>query len=167
MHFIGIDPSFTGLAIVSIDENADILDQNLLSTDSKTEVEDRLLYLVETTMDHIQDQNLVYLPNMIYMEGIAFSRKSQYAHQLGALHFMLRVYMKVANLPYQIKTPQQLKKFVTGKGNCKKDLMLLKTFKRWGLEFEDDNLCDAYGLARMALYNYKSSDTKIGTRIKQ
>jgi hypothetical protein len=29
--------------------------------------------------------------------------------------------------------------------------MLLHCFKKWGEEFENNNLCDAYCLARMAL----------------
>jgi crossover junction endodeoxyribonuclease RuvC len=43
-----------------------------------------------------------------------------------------------------------LKKFVTGVGNAKKNEMLLKTYQAWGIEFNDDNAADAYGLAMMA-----------------
>jgi len=35
--------------------------------------------------------------------------------------------------------------------------MLLKTFKKWGVEFSDDNLCDAYCLARKLMHDYKES----------
>lgn len=46
--------------------------------------------------------------------------------------------------------PSTLKKFVTGAGNSKgKNVMLLATYKKWGVEFSNDNLCDAYGLARL------------------
>jgi hypothetical protein len=33
--------------------------------------------------------------------------------------------------------------------------MLKEIYKRWGADFNDDNLGDAYALARMALDNYK------------
>ena len=38
----------------------------------------------------------------------------------------------------------------TGKGTAKKQEMLLQIFKRWGVEFNDDNAADAYALARLS-----------------
>jgi crossover junction endodeoxyribonuclease RuvC len=46
--------------------------------------------------------------------------------------------------------PMTLKKYASGKGNSKKQEMLLQIYKRWGIEFNDDNAADAYALARMA-----------------
>lgn len=46
--------------------------------------------------------------------------------------------------------PQQVKKFATGRGNAKKNEMLLAVYKKWGVDLTDDNLCDAYTLARVA-----------------
>ena len=73
---------------------------------------------------------------------------------MGAIHFLTRLTFYKKNVNFKVIAPGTLKKFVTGKGNSKKDLMLLKTYKKWGVEFEDDNLCDAYGLARMALEDF-------------
>jgi crossover junction endodeoxyribonuclease RuvC len=41
-----------------------------------------------------------------------------------------------------------LKKYATGKGTSKKQEMLLQIYKRWGVEFNDDNAADSYALAR-------------------
>jgi Holliday junction resolvasome RuvABC endonuclease subunit len=46
--------------------------------------------------------------------------------------------------------PQQLKKFVAGNGNIKKSMIPKEVYKRWGEDFNDENLAEAYGLARMA-----------------
>lgn len=46
--------------------------------------------------------------------------------------------------------PLTLKKFAAGKGNAKKQEMLLQIYKRWGIEFLDDNAADSYALARLA-----------------
>ena len=54
------------------------------------------------------------------------------------------------NLEFKIISPTTLKKFVTGKGNSGKDIMLLEVYKRWNVSFSNNNLADAYGLARMA-----------------
>ena len=45
--------------------------------------------------------------------------------------------------------PMTLKKYAAGKGNAKKQEMLLQIYKRWGLEFLDDNAADAYALGRL------------------
>lgn len=52
--------------------------------------------------------------------------------------------------------PSQLKKFVVGsagssKEPVKKQQMLMSSLKKWGVEINDDNACDAYGLTRVAL----------------
>lgn len=54
-----------------------------------------------------------------------------------------------------LATPSQLKKFVVGsagtpKEPVKKQQMLLATYKKWGVDINDDNACDAYGLTRVA-----------------
>ncbi len=60
--------------------------------------------------------------------------------------------------PQSLRTPLQippmtLKKYAAGKGNAKKQEMLMQIFKRWGLEFNDDNAADSYALARLASGN--------------
>jgi len=47
-------------------------------------------------------------------------------------------------------TPTELKKFITGKGNAKKQIIIQQVYKKYGIEFEDDNLADAFVLAKMA-----------------
>lgn len=46
--------------------------------------------------------------------------------------------------------PQQLKKFATGNGNTKKEMISKEVLKRWDVDFDDTNLAEAYVLARMA-----------------
>ena len=80
---------------------------------------------------------------------------------MGALHFMVRIMLKKRGVDFKIIAPGTLKKFVTGDGRAKKDLMLLKVYKKWGVEFDNDNLADAYGLARMALEDFKNGNKQV------
>ncbi len=75
---------------------------------------------------------------------------------MGALHYLIRLIFLKKKINYKIIAPGTLKKYVAGTGVAKKELMLLKTYKKWGVEFSDNNLCDAYGLARMALEDFKN-----------
>jgi Holliday junction resolvasome RuvABC endonuclease subunit len=46
-------------------------------------------------------------------------------------------------VPYREVTPNQAKKFLTGKGHAEKNLILLKTFQKYGIECDNDNVADA------------------------
>lgn len=68
--------------------------------------------------------------------------------------------------PLQIP-PMTLKKYATGKGNAKKQEMLLQMYKRWGVEFTNDNAADAYALGRMAAGSHIDAvETQIVEQIK-
>ena len=147
--FVGIDPSINATGLIVLDSNANIIEQKLFSVKSEKFEEGLLKY----------EQEIGFIPKIInlqsvYLEGPAYQATGQVILQMGALHFMTRLFLFKNRVNYKIIAPGTLKKFVTGKGNSKKDLMLLKVYKRWGVEFDDHNLCDAYGLARMALEEY-------------
>ena len=150
--FVGMDPSYNGFAIVLIDKDANIVEQKLLKSSSKLEAEDRIIQL-ENEFKFVA--NIRQLKKL-YIEGPSYMSKGAFVLQMGALHFYLRIFFRKKNVHYKVIAPGTLKKFITGKGNAKKDLMLMKVYKKFGIEFEDDNLCDAYSLARLALEDYKN-----------
>jgi len=149
---VGIDPSYNGFAIVLLDEDATIIEQKLLKSDSDLEAEDRIIQLEEDFKFIADVTHLRY----VYIEGPSYMSKGAFVLQMGALHYYLRVFFRKKNINYKIIAPGVLKKFITGKGTAKKDLMLLKVYKKFNVEFDDDNLCDAYSLARLALEEYKN-----------
>ena len=92
----------------------------------------------------------------VAMEGTVL--QSQAASILGELAGITKLalfiffdarYKPACALPLQIP-PMTLKKYATGKGTAKKQEMLLQIYKRWGVEFNDDNAADAYALGRLA-----------------
>jgi Holliday junction resolvasome RuvABC endonuclease subunit len=99
----------------------------------------------------------------IAMEGTVLA--SQSALVLGELaatvklalwdYFMDYDHQDHLRVPLQVP-PMTLKKYAAGKGNAKKQEMLMQIYKRWGIEFNDDNAADSYALARLASGN--SSD---------
>jgi Holliday junction resolvasome RuvABC endonuclease subunit len=155
--FVGVDPSYNGFAIVLVDKEGEIIEQKLLTSETKSTVEQRIVEL---------ENDFKFIPNIhclqsVYIEGPSFSSNGKFVLQMGALHYYLRIFFYKKNVNYKIIAPGSLKKFVVGKGVAKKELMLLKTFKKFGVEFEDNNLCDAYGLARLALEDWKNEHKKV------
>jgi len=64
----------------------------------------------------------------------------------GMVHGTVRTLLMDMGIPYVVITPATLKKFATGKGNANKAAMILAAYKRGGIEFADDNRCDAWWL---------------------
>ncbi len=151
LRFVGIDPSYNGFAIMILDIEGNIIQQELLKSKSGDEIEDRIMSLEQDFKFICNIDNL----EVVYIEGPSFSSRGAFMLQMGALNYYLRIFFRKNNIKYQIITPGNLKKYVTGTGNCKKELILLKTYKKWNIEFDDNNLCDAYGLARMAVDEFQ------------
>ena len=153
-YFIGLDLSINGTGLVIINNETKIINQKLITTNPKDDIEDRLLHIVE----EIKPIYNLHTLHKINIEGLSYQSVSSNLAQLSAIHYLTRIELKRNLLNYKEKVeiipPTVLKKFVTGKGQCKKNLILLYVFKKFGETFDNDNLADAYSLARLALFNY-------------
>jgi len=157
--FVGVDPSFNGFGIIVLDKDGDIVEEKLLTSKPKEDADKRIIAL-EKDFKFISQIAGLY---SIYIEGPSFASTGAFVLQMGALHYYLRIFLLKKGVEFKIITPGTLKKFVTGKGTAKKELMLKNVFKRWGADFDDNNLADAYSLARHALEDYnneKKTNTK-------
>lgn len=93
----------------------------------------------------------------VAMEGYAFgTQMANMAGELGAtVKLCLANYFgidAVASPGFPlIVPPTSLKKYALGKGNAVgKQHILLGIYKKWGVEFRDDNMADAYVLAQIS-----------------
>jgi len=150
--FIGLDPSYDGFGLILLDHNANILEEKLIKSTKNTEADLRIIQL---------EEEFKFIPSILALhsvciEGLSLASKGLYALQLAALHYYIRIFLLKNNINFKVIAPGTLKKFVADHGHAKKELMLLKTYKKWGVEFDNNNLCDAYGLARMALEEFNN-----------
>lgn len=157
---MGLDLSINGTGLVILDSNAKIINQKLITTNPKDDIEDRFLYIL-SELSFIY--SIIHL-RKVNIEGLSYQSVSSNLAQLAGIHFIVRTEFKKRLLNYKDKIeiipPGILKKFITGKGNCKKNLILLHVFKKFGETFDNDNLADAYSLARLALEEYNKSKEK-------
>lgn len=145
MKILGADLSLTGSGIVIL-TNGKVTFQKLIKSkprgDSPKDELNRLLEIVS----QIKVEGI----DLVVMEGIAFGiRKTTSLAQLSALNYMVRMQCWEYKVPFVIVAPNTLKKFITGKGMGEKDQMMLATYKKWGFSPSDNNICDAFGLARI------------------
>jgi Holliday junction resolvasome RuvABC endonuclease subunit len=87
--------------------------------------------------------------SLVVQEGYGFS--SQMAHSTGELGGCVRrdLYENGCNLV--VIPPSTLKRWVTGKGNDDKNVVIKKAFQRWGFDVDEDNQCDAFTCAMLGL----------------
>jgi Holliday junction resolvasome RuvABC endonuclease subunit len=147
--YMGIDQSYHGFAVTLINESGKYKTWVYAAGGrGVTRLIDIYYFLGETIFEVAN--NVEYSA----MEGYAYG--AQMAHMAGELGGMVKLelhswmYASEARYPY-IVAPSMVKKYVTGVGTgVKKNQMLLNTFKKWGVEFTDDNAADSYALARIA-----------------
>ncbi|WP_025852821.1 hypothetical protein [Paenibacillus ehimensis] len=136
---VGIDPS-TKTGIVALDPSGKIVLQKELTGVGKSDPY-RMVTLIDEVMDHLRPDD------SICIEGFGFA--SQQAIQLGGIGWGLRMALFRRGIPYIEAAPSTVKKFATGKGNTKKDDMIMPIYKRWGFENRSDNIRDAFVLAQI------------------
>lgn len=106
-----------------------------------------------------------YRPGLVIIEGIAFMAKNTTAlAQLAGLNYLVRGMLYEEGIDFLVVAPSSLKKFITGKGNVQKDVMMLETYKQYGLSLLDDNVVDAHALARVGLALKGGGDTISATK---
>jgi len=150
--FVGVDPSLTGNAIVIIDNKGKVHDKKLVSTHKECYIcpEQRVLD-VFNEVKYIG--NVLHL-EAIYIEGLSYMSVSPTLFERCGLLYLIITYLFEKDIPYKIIPPTSLKKFATTNGHADKKMMMRVAKCRWDVDFGDDNLCDAYCLARMAMEEY-------------
>ncbi|WNF33817.1 crossover junction endodeoxyribonuclease RuvC [Aeribacillus composti] len=139
-RYVGIDPS-TRTGFVALDENGNVLKAKELTGVGSKDPK-RMVTLIDEIMRHIHEND------KIVIEGFGFA--SQQAIQLGGIGWGIRMALFRRKMKYIEVTPNTVKKFATGKGNAKKEDMILPIFKEWGFEHPSDNVRDAFVLAQIA-----------------
>jgi Holliday junction resolvasome RuvABC endonuclease subunit len=145
---MSIDPSLTGTGIVVIDSKRALHLQTVITKPGNS-----LMDRIGSIACQVFLAQEKYEPDLIVIEGLSMGSFGGMIHDRTGLHYILRwqLWRGVGKEEVLIVPPATLKKFVAGKGNATKEFMLLHAFKRWGMEFPDNNQCDAYCLAQFGL----------------
>lgn len=147
MYYCGIDLSFNSSGLIVINDDLEIIKSKIISSDPSEDIDIRIWDISTEILKHLEPFKSSL---QINMEGLSFFiLKSQRGIQLAGLHFVVRHNLIRNNFSYMVTPPTKLKKFITGKGNAKKNIMIKEIYKKWGVDFDSDDLADAYGLARM------------------
>lgn len=151
---MGIDASLTnfGLSVYGIDsgQHATMLFRPKFKGARRLQEIWEFVTLVTNAVEHS------YVVEEYMLEDYAFSRGASRAHGIGegggAVKLALvQRYGVEDKIGYPtLVAANTLKKYVTGRGNAKKNEILLAVFRKWGVDFgSSDDMADAYSLARL------------------
>ena len=130
---LGVDLSLTGTGCVSDSECGAVLVTKPVDT-----IERRLIAIRDFVLDHAAGADLTVVEDYV--------TRSPAASSLALIHGVVRVALVEAGRPFTLVPPATLKKYAAGKGNATKADMRVALYKRTGLDWDDDNLVDAWWL---------------------
>lgn len=144
--WVGIDPSLTGFGMTFFD-GADHVTWVYGPRSSGAQRLDDIARFVERRLEGREVAG-------VCLEGTV--RQSLSASVLGELAGVVKLTLHRADIPFVEVPPTSLKKYIAGRGaGVSKAQILLHVYKKWGVEFTDDNAADSYGLARLASGGHK------------
>lgn len=108
--------------------------------------------------DDTEQLCLLTNPAAFVMEQYAYAAsQANYAASLGEVGACIKLawhrHTGSDHFP-RCLSPGQIKKFSSGNGACKKDLVIKEVFRKWKFDTDDDNVADAFALAVTWAYRY-------------
>jgi len=142
MRYVGIDPSLkTGIVLMNIDGTA--WGAKEITTKEKSDPH-RFLDIANSVIELLEKDDIVCI------EGFSYGSKGAAVSIQYGIGWSIRSALVQKGMTYIEVPPTTVKKFATGKGNAKKEDMVLPIYKRWGFEHKSDNVRDAFVLAKIA-----------------
>lgn len=132
---LGLDLSITGTGV------AHTVEGSVCTHLIKTQAKDRDARLIQ-----IQNEIRQYAAGAALCLIEAPTPRSPTSVISGMVQGAARLVLLEMRVPYGTLMPASLKKYATGKGTGDKVPMAIAALKRAGLEFPDDNQCDAFWL---------------------
>lgn len=144
MRILAIDPSLRSTGICTLNDTSLIESSHILTHDLRGMV--RLGYIA-----HRVHSMLLVKPDLIVMEGYAMGIRGGRVFDIGELGHAIKQVLYNSGVETIIVPPTSMKKFVTGKGNAKKDQIQNSLLLDWDIDITQEDEADACGLA---LYGY-------------
>jgi len=144
---VGLDLSLTSAGIVRISKRERYGDEYIEAYGTKVEDGSRLEryhLTMQKIMSVVDKDDLVLIEDFAFGIGPDRSSLATLGELSGIVKYVL--WRKTGREPVTV-SPGTLKKWVSGKGNIKKDEIKLCAYKKWGKEFRTTDEADAYSLA--------------------
>lgn len=143
----GIDPSLAKTGVIVLNSKGDVLCDELIKP-GKLKGIARLKYIKDTLIKILQKHKVT----VIAIESYSFGSRGRATFSLGELGGVLRLALLENGFKFFDVSPSSLKSFVAENGAADKVMMRQAIIRKYRLDITEDNIADAYGLARMCLF---------------
>jgi crossover junction endodeoxyribonuclease RuvC len=151
MKIIGLDISLTGTGVAVYSSSTRSIYTVCIRTKPQKDWYGRIKTILSAVLKEVQGSGEEYEPILVCVEGFAFGARGkvfEIAELSGVIKYHLtQVYdCNLVQIP-----PTSVKKYITGKGNANKDVMLKEVYKVYNFDSDNDNEVDAFALLVMGL----------------
>jgi len=152
MITVGLDLSLAKTGICIIQEGGILLYSGLIkskpSGDSYLAETKRIVKIAEEIVQKIDEYCPNEAPGLVVIEAQAFmARNTSAITQIAGLSHLVRTLLAEFQWKCILVAPSSLKKYITGKGNADKNIVMMEIFKQYGHTFMEDNTADSFGLS--------------------
>jgi len=143
--YLGIDQSLRSSGVVVVGSSNDLIYRGTVTPGKRSGVI-RLACIRDSLRDVLAAE-----PSIKYaaLEGYSMESVNR-SFDLGELGGLVRLVLHDAGIPFVVVAPTQLKQFISSDGSATKEKMRQAVLDKWGMDFEQDDECDAFGLAQVA-----------------
>ena len=153
VRHIGLDVSITSTGYCILDGDFNILKVGLVKSATNADIPDTVRFnIIWNKLD--ESVSFDCITDTVMIEAYAMqSRRGNILVRLAELTGMIKSRIIMDKLfPWSqvLKcSPSTLKKYVLGSGKAEKSLILKTLWKKWEIDIDQDDIGDAYALARM------------------
>ena len=160
--FLGLDLSLSGSGLVIIDDDYKIIEKRVMHFNAiDTE---RLIFLEEDFLNILKPyQEKIKL---VCYESPAYKAEGKLV-EIGEWLGVVKTNLHKLGLNVIKAAPNQIKKYVSGKGVGDKNLIILDVYKNFGEEIRQDDEADAYIASRISHDYYKIFKEKENLELKK
>jgi Holliday junction resolvasome RuvABC endonuclease subunit len=143
--YLGLDQSLRSSGVAVVSGKGEVIYLGLIPTGALRGVQ-RLAAIRNALRDVLGAE-----PDIKYaaLEGYSIESVNR-PFDLGELGGVVRLALHDAGVPFLVVPPKSLKLFVASDGAADKEKMRKAVLKKWGQDIEQDDECDAFGLAQLA-----------------
>lgn len=153
MQIVALDPSLTGFGWARSVPGSDLGELSGPAWESGVFVpKGRGVRRLQAALDQVVE--ITDGAEVVLIEGYAFSSRQSHAHGLGELGGVVRLGLFQRSIPFVEIPPACVKKLATGRGNAKKEAVLVEAVKRLGYGGADNNVSDALFILQAGLIHY-------------
>jgi len=145
MRVLSVDQSYRSAGIVII-ENGEMIFCEKYVTEKDKDVYHRAAQLAT----HLQLVALKWQPDVVALEGLSFGSVGNVTRDLAGLMFIIVVKLREDGYDPIVVPPTKVKKFATGKGNAKKEVLIENLPTGIRAAFDELGVKKTTGLADLA-----------------